>query len=277
MKLYEIQCAIWDRVHYYSAPGADYRVGDYVVVKNEQNLDFVKVIGIQEVKEDAIREVEEVGVIQRRATEEEIKKMEQTQTSKQKDIDLCQKLIEENQLAMKVIDVYYSLDGGKITFAFAAEGRVDFRSLLRDLTARYHKSIRLQQLGVRDVARAWGDIGICGRRQCCKSNLKKLSNINTEMADLQQVSHRGSDRLSGACGRYKCCLAYELDLYKEKVGKMPPIGSVVMNRHREKGEVVGWQVLKDAVEVKFDSGERAQELPLKDLKVIKIHKVESGS
>jgi cell fate regulator YaaT (PSP1 superfamily) len=152
---------------------------------------------------------------------------------------------------MKVVDCHCSFDNQRLTFAFIADGRIDFRNLVKELNKHFQKSIRLHQLGVRDEAKIEGDIGSCGLVQCCKSHLKKLGNVTSDYADIQQVAHRGSERLSGVCGRLKCCLAYENEVYQERAKKLPAIGARVSTKHG-RGEIIGWHVLKSTVDVRID-------------------------
>jgi cell fate regulator YaaT (PSP1 superfamily) len=152
---------------------------------------------------------------------------------------------------MKLIDVRFSFDGGKIIFAFTSRGRVDFRDLVRDLTHKFQKSIRLQQVNVREEARVTGDVGPCGRTLCCKSFLDDVGNITLEKAQNQQIVHWGPDRLSGVCGRLKCCLEYEDGLYQELAKNLPVIGRRVKTDSGS-GEVIGWHILKQSVDVRLD-------------------------
>ena len=128
---------------------------------------------------------------------------------------------------MKLTDVHVSYDNVMLVMAFIADGRVDFRELVKSLSKKYKKKIRLYQLGVRDEAKFCGDIGDCGQVLCCKRFLSRLESITTGFARDQQVSHRGLDKLSGVCGRLKCCLAYEEEAYKEKLKGLPQLGDTL--------------------------------------------------
>lgn len=123
------------------------------------------------------------------------------------------------EMPMKVVDVKISIDAGCLVVFFTAEGRIDFRGLVRDFSKKHHKTVRFQQIGSRDEARRIGGYGICGKEICCKKFPGSLKSISTEMARNQSISHRGSDRLSGVCGRLMCCLAFEADQYKKKVAQ----------------------------------------------------------
>jgi cell fate regulator YaaT (PSP1 superfamily) len=182
--------------------------------------------------------------------------------AKQKDkedaLRFCKEMIKKHELPMKLVDVHFSYDGSRITFAFISESRVDFRELVKDLTRHFSRSIRLQQIGIRDEARIMGDYGHCGKPLCCREFLRTLTSITSEMAEIQQCAHRGSDRISGVCGRLMCCLAYEEKGYEELAKKMPPIGTKV-NVDGKRGVIVSHHILKQSVDVEFPGENGEQE------------------
>ncbi len=239
-----------------------------MIVEANQNLEIGKIVGFKDIEEKEIKaqnEGAEINSIIRKATLNDLEILETNEKAKEAVMDVCKKMIEKNELDMKLVDVQSSFDGKKITFAFIADGRVDFRPLVKDLTRHFQKNIRLQQLGVRDEAKINGDIGSCGITQCCKTHLKVLGNVSADQAELQQVSHRGAERLSGICGRLKCCLRYENDLYKELSSKFPAKGSKVKTP-RGKGEVTDWHILKQSVNVRLDDDpDTIMEVPLQNL------------
>ncbi|MEI6597356.1 MAG: regulatory iron-sulfur-containing complex subunit RicT, partial [bacterium] len=141
----------------------------------------------------------------------------------------------------------------RITFPFIADSRIDFRELVKDLTKHFSRSIRLQQIGIRDEARFCGDFGHCGRSLCCSRFLGDLNSITSEMAELQQCVHRGSERISGICGRLMCCLSYEEDGYKKLAENLPPLDSQVKVEGR-KGRVLARYILKQTVKVLLEEG-----------------------
>jgi cell fate regulator YaaT (PSP1 superfamily) len=269
MKVAEVQLNLWDRVYYFLANDFVLNHGDYVVVEANQNTEIGKIIGFKEIEKKDLKNLNEGGEISpiiRKAALNDLEILEANEKIKAETLENCKKFVEKNQLEMKLIDVQFSFDGKKVTFAFIADGRVDFRPLVKDLTRQYQKSIRLQQLGVRDEAKINGDIGSCGIAQCCKTHLKVLGNVNAEQAELQQVSHRGAERLSGICGRLKCCLRYENDLYKELSHKFPAIGSKVKTP-RGKGEVINWHILKQSVGIRLEEDkDTIVEVPIEDLR-----------
>ena len=173
-----------------------------------------------------------------------------SEKEKKETMAYCKKIIIENKMPMKVVDVYFSFDGSKITFAFIADGRIDFRDLVKDLTKHFNRTIRLHQIGIRDEAKLIGGYGHCGLQLCCNRFLNNLFSITSEMAENQQVVHRGSDRISGTCGRLMCCLAYENIGYQELAKNLPPIGKRVRVSGKY-GVVVGHNILKQSVKVEF--------------------------
>lgn len=274
MIIYEVQCELWDRIHFYKFEGSQLQVGNLVVIKNDYGYDLVKVVNTFVPNEKDEGKYNDVKDIVRLATADDLEKQAEKQSNKDEDFNYCHQLIKKHSLPMKLIDVYYSLDGGRITFAFVSEERVDFRSLVKDLTGNYHKSIRLQQLGARDAVRYTGGVGACGLEQCCRSYLKELPTITMEMAEVQQVAHRGADRISGMCGRLKCCLLYELEVYKYHVKDMPEIGSTIkVKGNSESAYVVSRNVLKKTLRVAYSNTEGVKEIPNTDFeKVLKAPK-----
>ncbi len=268
MKIAEIQINLWDKLYPFKVNDLELKSGDYVIVEINSNKEIAKVIEIKDLREESAKQLyqqEIIGDIISKATVKDLEKLANYEKGKDKILFACKKMIDKNQLPMKLIDVHFSFDDQKITFAFIAESRVDFRQLVKELTKNFQKNIRLQQLGVRDEAKINGDIGACGIVQCCKSHLKVLGNVSAEQAELQQVSHRGAERLSGICNRLKCCLRYENDLYKQLSEKFPALGTQVKTP-RGKGQVMEWHLLKQSVSVKLENEEGAFfEVPLNNL------------
>ena len=155
---------------------------------------------------------------------------------------------------MKLVDIRVSIDGSGILVVFAAEGRVDFRELVRNLSCIFHRSIKMHQIGSRDEARKIGGCGICGRELCCMRFPGNLPSITTEMARIQKISHRGSERISGACGRLMCCLVYEAEQYREMLEGMPEINSFVKTK-QGKGEVIEINAIKQEIGVRLENGD----------------------
>ncbi|RMD59153.1 hypothetical protein D6821_01810, partial [Candidatus Parcubacteria bacterium] len=236
-------------------------LGDKVVVGQDTTVDIATVIEILESEEffsspnsqgEEKVSPESIPAIIRKATPQDLQTARELNEKDKREATLfkCKKLVSKHNLPMKLVDAHFSLDGAKITFAFIADGRVDFRELLKDLTRHFNAVIRLQQIGIRDEARFQGDCGHCGRPLCCRSFLRDLKSITSEMAELQQCVHRGSERISGVCGRLMCCLAYEDEGYQELAKKFPPVGDKIKVGDKE-GVVCAHNLLKGTISVEI--------------------------
>ena len=253
MRVAMIQFAPWDKFYAFDPRDLLVKERDFVVVTTSQGTDVGKVAEFQDLSDNEIRELGEVRPIDRLVTRDDFDAFNGNNAERRKDeaMDYCKKMIKKYELDMKLVDCYFSFDDAKLTFAFIADGRIDFRNLVKELTRHFQKSVRLYQLGVRDEAKFNGDVGSCGQGLCCRGHLVKLGNVTSEFAETQQVAHRGSERLSGSCGRLKCCLAYENDLYEELAKKLPAVGTRVKTKHG-RGKIIGWHVLKGSVDVEID-------------------------
>lgn len=250
MQIAKIQLYPWDRALFADPSSIDIKQGDFVVFKHDGSIELGQVVGFEEADiEKHLTENGELHNIIRRGTKEDLERVLNLE-KKQEILSSAKRLIHKYQLEMKLVDAYQSYDDSKLTLAFIADGRVDFRELVKDLSRQFNKTIRLQQIGIRDEARLCGDCGHCGRTLCCKGNIKDFISITSEMAEVQQCEHRGSDRISGCCGRLMCCLSYEEKGYKDMGKDIPPIGASV-NVDGRKGEIIGRQILKRTVNVKF--------------------------
>ncbi len=237
--------------------------GDKVIVETDQGVEMGTVVyADKDVKEETLEAP--LKPILRKATTSDIDKMDKYNEKKKEAVDYFREAIEKYDLPMKPVDAHFAFDGSKITMFFTAESRVDFRELVKDLTRRFQKSIRLQQVGIRDVAKELGGIGMCGREVCCSVWLEDMSSITTDMARLQQMAHRGSERISGLCGRLMCCLSYEAEFYMEMSKQMPELDAIVTSP-QGKGKVVDLNVLKQMARLRLESDEE-MEFPVKELK-----------
>jgi cell fate regulator YaaT (PSP1 superfamily) len=269
-KYTQIQVSLWERPSLAKVGDFRLELGDYVIIKNESGIDIGRVITLFEPQDEKAigPDQGEAAAIVRKVTTEDLENFNEMNKQKAPALDYCKKMVDRLDLPMKVIDIHFSFDGSRLVFPFIADGRVDFRQLVKDLTHHFQKSIRLQQIGIRDEAKISGDIGTCGRVLCCKTHLKELASITSELADVQQVAHRGSERLSGSCGRLRCCLAYEQEVYNELVKNLPPIGSKVKTP-QGKGKVLGWHTLKQTIDVAIEGDESNRiEIPTKGVKII---------
>jgi len=259
MRVAKILFSPWDKTYYFDPRDLELTVGDKVIVKTEMGDELGEIAGFREIDPETLMKETgsgEIKPITRKAGDGEIKKVF-CPKSKTEAMDACRELIKRFNLPMKLVDVRFSLEGGRITFAFIADSRVDFRELVKELTRRFNASIRLQQIGIRDEAKMTGDYGHCGMKLCCGSFLKNLESITSEMADLQGISSRGSERISGVCGRLMCCLSFEARGYKELAAKLPKPGERIKAGGKT-GTVVSQCILKGCVRVKV-SGEKGED------------------
>lgn len=263
MRVAEIQFTPWDKGYNFDPQDLELELGNYVVVETKMGTELGRVISLDDIDEAEIKTNSEgLKSIVRKATKEDIDKALENKKKVKKALSECKYLIKKYDLPMKLVDAHFSFDDARLTFAFIANGRVDFRELLKELIAIFKKNIRLQQIGIRDEIKVNGDIGCCGKDLCCQKFYKDLGNVTSELADLQQVSHRGSDRLSGVCGRLKCCLTYEYPYYQELAQQLPAVGTKVRT-DKGRGEVIGLHILKQSVDVLLEDKETIIEVLIK--------------
>ena len=248
-KVVGVQFNSWEKVYYFDPEDKALKIDDYVVVETEIGTEIAKVSSFETIDETKVEEA--IKPIKRVAELKDLEIIQQNQPKSEEAAKLCKQLIRKYNLPMKLVDCNYSFDNSRITFAFTSDTRVDFRDLVKDLTQHLQKKIRLQQIGIRDTLKQTGGIGPCGRNLCCHKFLNDLGNISTDMARDQQIEQRGSERLSGVCGRLKCCLAYETEGYKEKAKGFPPVGSQIKT-DQGRGKVLSWNILKHSVDVRID-------------------------
>lgn len=228
-------------------------VGTPVYVKPEEKKEDIAISEPQENTSQGGNDF--YAEVLREVTENDLKKLAEFKEKEKEAFETCRDKIKQYDLPMKLVGANYSLDGGNLVFAFTAENRVDFRELVRDLSHVFQKAVRLEQIGSRDEARICSGYGPCGRELCCANFSGILKSINTEMARIQQITHRGSERISGCCGRLMCCLSYEMDHYGELVQGIPSTGTEVKTRDG-KGVVKSVKVLQRKVLVELASGEK---------------------
>jgi len=227
------------------------KVGDGVIVATDYGNEFGQVVELLP------KNKEKVSKLLRLATKRDCEVFEKNKKEEKNLLKVCREEIKKADLMIKLVAAKASLDGKQIIFAFIADGRVDFRELVRNISGKLKKSIRMQQIGSRDEARNFGGYGICGREICCAKFSGSLKSITTEMARQQQLAHRGSERISGLCGRLMCCLAYEWEQYQSLLKGMPEIYSVVSVKEG-KGTVMEINAVNQEIKVKLENGEYIQ-------------------
>lgn len=236
------------KIYYFDPDGIAINKFDYVIVETARGLEYGEVvIGLREVSEEEI--VSPLKKVIRIATEEDKAKNTENKNREKEAFDICLGKIEDHKLSMKLIDVEYTFDNSKIIFYFVADGRIDFRELVKDLAAIFRTRIELRQIGVRDESKMIGGLGPCGRTMCCSSFLGDFEPVSIKMAKEQSLSLNPT-KISGVCGRLMCCLNYEQSTYEDIRKRTPIVGSVVKTPDGE-GEVVENNILLEKVKVRI--------------------------
>ncbi len=236
-------------------------VGDYVMVKTEKGFTVGKVVTPpRRIDDETV--FPELKKIFRLATEEDLKQYEEMLQKEKKAFDFCRERIEARGLPMRLVMVESLYDGSKITFYFTADGRVDFRELVKDLVKEFHTRIELRQVGVRNQAKMIGGIGSCGRELCCSGFMREFHPVSIKMAKEQNLSLNPS-KISGACGRLMCCLKFEYESYMESKRGMPKLGKKI-DTPMGRGKVIRQNIINKTVTVSLDSGSEV-EFTMEDL------------
>ena len=258
------------KIYYFDPADMNIQKDTYVVVETARGIEFGEcVIGIKEINENDI--VSPLKSVLRIATNEDIEKHFKNKDKEKDAFDICLKKIQEHGLTMKLIDVEYTFDNNKVIFYFTADGRVDFRDLVKDLATIFKTRIELRQIGVRDEAKMLGGLGPCGRPMCCSSFLGDFASVSIKMAKEQNLSLNPT-KISGICGRLMCCLNYEQRTYEEIRKRMPKGGSIVKTSEGT-GEVFSNNIVKESIKVKLKKGEEEvlEEFKIDNIELIKGH------
>ena len=256
------------KIYFFDPKWLEVKKGENVVVETAQGEEIAEVV-IPNRMIDEEKLANPLKKVLRLASTRDLKHAEDCRKKEKEAFELCNKKIKEHKLEMTLTDVEYKFDNSKILFYFTADGRIDFRDLVKDLAAVYKTRIELRQLGVRDEVKRIGGNGVCGRELCCCSFLNDFETVSIKMAKEQNISLNPS-KISGNCGRLMCCLKYEQEAYEEKLKKLPNIGAIVKTPEGQ-GEVDGVETLKEIVKVKIKDGEiyKFKRFETKDIKVIK--------
>lgn len=233
---------------YFFAPGKfDIRQGDNVIVETARGVEFGRVVaGPKEVKDEEV--VQPLKSVIRVATEQDSKVEEKNREKEKEAFKICLEKIRKHGLEMKLIDAEYTFDNNKVLFYFTADGRIDFRELVKDLAAVFRTRIELRQIGVRDETKIRGGIGICGRPLCCNTYLSEFAAVSIKMAKEQNLSLNPT-KISGVCGRLMCCLTNEEETYEELNSQLPSLGDTVTTAEGLTGTVHSLSVLRKLVKV----------------------------
>ena len=237
------------KIYYFDPNGEQLPVGEQVIVETARGIECGEIaISNRMVDDDSV--VKPLKPVIRVATAEDKRRIAENAEKEKKAFKLCSEKIEKHKLDMKLVDVEYTFDNNKILFYFTAEGRVDFRELVKDLASVFKTRIELRQIGVRDEAKMLGGLGICGRPFCCASFLGEFQPVSIKMAKEQGLSLNPT-KISGTCGRLMCCLKYEQNAYEDLIRITPRVGSYV-STSEGKGTVVEISLLTGLVKVRLD-------------------------
>ncbi len=226
-----------------------------VIVETARGIEFgLVVVPNREVDESEI--VAPLKKVIRIATDEDVAHASENDKKEKEAYNICLQKINDHKLDMKLIDVEYTFDNNKVLFYFTADGRVDFRELVKDLAAVFKTRIELRQIGVRDESKMMGGIGICGRVLCCNSFLGEFQPVSIKMAKEQSLSLNPT-KISGTCGRLMCCLKYEQEAYEDLLDRVPKVGAIV-DTPEGQGTVVEVNLLKEILKIKLDIGKETE-------------------
>ena len=255
------------KIYYFNPDGTELSVGDGVIVETTRGVEYGTVV-LSEKEIDEEKFNMPIKSILRKATEDDKKQVEENKIRTKEARDICLEKIAANGLEMNLVDVEYTFDRSKILFYFTADGRVDFRQLVKDLAAVFRTRIELRQIGVRDEAKLLGGLGICGRPLCCSQFLGDFEPVSIKMAKEQSLSLNPT-KISGTCGRLMCCLKYEQEAYEALLKTTPNTGAIV-DTPMGRGTVISARLLRGMVQVTMDSEDAVvHEFKVDDIVIIK--------
>lgn len=257
--------------YYFNPKNFDIKENDNVIVETVRGLEFGNVVfANREINEEELSTP--LKDVVRVATKADVEKHEANIQKAKEAIGLCEEKVKKHKLDMKLVDAEYTFDNSKIIFYFSAEGRIDFRELVKDLATIFRTRIELRQIGVRDEVKMLGGFGMCGRELCCCKHLADLNPVSIKMAKEQGLSLNPT-KISGVCGRLMCCLKHEQDVYTEKLDRLPNVGALVKTPDGT-GTVEEVEVLKEIIKVKIEKDGNFQKkaFPFKDIEILKNKK-----
>lgn len=238
------------KIYYFNPGTVELEAGDGVIVETARGVEYGKVVLTgKEIDEETFSTP--LKMVIRKAEESDLKQLEENKIKERDARKICIEKIKANNLEMNLIDVEYTFDRSKVLFYFTADGRVDFRQLVKDLASVFKTRIELRQIGVRDEAKMLGGLGICGRPLCCSQFLGDFEPVSIKMAKEQSLSLNPT-KISGTCGRLMCCLKYEQEAYEDLLKHTPGVGAIV-ETPVGRGTVISVSILKGLVQVKLDS------------------------
>ncbi len=254
------------KVYYFDPKNLNIKRGDHVIVETARGIEYGHVIvGGREISSEEV--VQPLKPVLRIATAEDDERVRRNREKEKEAFKICQEKVNKHQLEMKLIGAEYTFDNNKILFYFTADGRIDFRELVKDLAVIFKTRIELRQIGVRDETKMIGGIGVCGRVLCCSTYLSEFQPVSIKMAKEQNLSLNPT-KISGACGRLMCCLKNEEETYEYLNSRLPGTGDYVTTIDGWKGEVQSVNVLRQTVKVVLDIDDEKElrEYPVEELK-----------
>ena len=262
------------KIYHFNPAGLEIKKNDYVVVETSRGIELGKVVvSEKEISPEQINKP--LKDVLRVATEADLKIAEENRKKEKEAFAICLEKIKNHGLEMKLIEVEYAFDRSKILFYFSADGRIDFRELVKDLATVFHTRIELRQIGIRDESKTLGAIGVCGRELCCAKFLGEFESVSIKMAKEQGLSLNPT-KISGTCGRLMCCLKYEQETYENLLKITPRQGALVQTPDGQ-GIVEYVEILKGRVKVRIENKSEAalSEYDVKDIKILKKSKIDS--
>ena len=257
------------KIYFFDPKNEKFKKGDFVIVDTANGMEFAEVIvENKEMPEEKL--VNPLKQIVRKATYKDIKHNEENKKKEQEALKKAERLAKKHNLEMTITEVEYTFDNSKLLFYFTADGRIDFRDLVKDLAAVYKTRIELRQIGVRDQVKKIGGNGVCGRELCCCTFLDTFDSVSIKMAKEQNIALTPS-KISGNCGRLMCCLKYEQEVYEEKLSRLPKVGAIVKVQDEGEGVVDSIETLKEKIRIKFKDkdGFYYRKYDAKDVQIIK--------
>ncbi len=260
------------KIYYFDPDGQELKKGDRVIVETVRGVECGEIaLENREISDEEI--VKPLKKLIRKADEKDLRTLEENKKKEKNAFGICQKKIADHKLDMKLVDVEYTFDGGKVLFYFTADGRVDFRELVKDLAGVFRTRIELRQIGVRDESKMIGGLGICGRPFCCRSFLGDFQPVSIKMAKEQGLSLNPT-KISGTCGRLMCCLKYEQNAY-EYLLKITPKPGAIVETAEGAGTVVDFSLLTGTLKVKLHNNPDAMPkmFSRRDVKLVKDSRI----
>ena len=257
------------KIYFFDPGDAKVAKNDHVIVDTVMGEEYAEVvIENRQIPDDKL--TVPLKPIIRVATKDDDKHNLENKKKEEEAFKIALKNIKKHKLDMNLLDVEYKFDNSKLVFNFTADGRIDFRELVKDLAAIFKTRIELRQIGVRDEVRRIGGNGVCGRELCCCSFLNSFETVSIKMAKEQNIALTPS-KISGNCGRLMCCLKYEQEAYEDKLKKLPKVGAIVKTEEDGEGTVEGLEILKEKLKIKFKDKEGFyyKKYDAKDVKIVK--------